>query len=118
MKKMNYFLLLFLLIDFSFMSFGQQENFFKRKDYSSLFNGNNLDGWKIPVGDNGHWSVIDGVIDMMPDLKQRCKNLWTDGNLRILFFISNGALKVADLLFPLPTILSNGIICATTRQNN
>ncbi|NLH29437.1 MAG: hypothetical protein GX479_04455, partial [Bacteroidales bacterium] len=56
---MNYFLLLFLLIDFSFMSFGQQENFFKRKDYSSLFNGNNLDGWKIPVGDNGHWSVID-----------------------------------------------------------
>ena len=28
-----------------------------------LFNGKDLTGWKLPEGDNGHWKVIDGVID-------------------------------------------------------
>ena len=31
--------------------------------FVSLFNGKNLDGWKVPDGDNGHWKVVDGVID-------------------------------------------------------
>jgi hypothetical protein len=28
-----------------------------------LFNGKDLSGWKIPEGDNGHWKVVNGVID-------------------------------------------------------
>ena len=36
---------------------GQQPKFV------SLFNGKDLTGWKIPAGDNGHWKVVDGVID-------------------------------------------------------
>lgn len=28
-----------------------------------LFNGRDLSGWKIPDGDNGHWKVVNGVID-------------------------------------------------------
>jgi hypothetical protein len=31
--------------------------------FVSLFNGRDLAGWKIPPGDNGHWRVVDGVID-------------------------------------------------------
>lgn len=31
--------------------------------FISLFNGKDLAGWKIPAGDNGHWKVVDGVID-------------------------------------------------------
>ena len=31
--------------------------------FVSLFNGRDLSEWKIPAGDNGHWKVIDGVID-------------------------------------------------------
>src|SRR5580698_6209674 len=31
--------------------------------FVSLFNGHDLSGWKVPEGDNGHWKVIDGVID-------------------------------------------------------
>jgi hypothetical protein len=31
--------------------------------FVSLFNGKDLTGWKIPPGDNGHWKVVDGVID-------------------------------------------------------
>jgi len=32
-------------------------------DSVPLFNGRDLAGWKIPAGDNGHWRVVDGVID-------------------------------------------------------
>jgi hypothetical protein len=28
-----------------------------------IFNGKDLSGWKVPEGDNGHWKVINGVID-------------------------------------------------------
>ncbi len=31
--------------------------------FVSLFNGKDLTGWKVPRGDNGHWKVVDGVID-------------------------------------------------------
>lgn len=31
--------------------------------FTSLFNGRDLSGWKIPAGDNGHWKVAGGVID-------------------------------------------------------
>ena len=31
--------------------------------FTSLFNGKDLTGWKVPDGDNGHWKVVDGVID-------------------------------------------------------
>ena len=31
--------------------------------FISLFNGKDLSGWKVPAGDNGHWKVVDGVID-------------------------------------------------------
>jgi hypothetical protein len=31
--------------------------------YVSLFNGKDFSGWKVPDGDNGHWKVVDGVID-------------------------------------------------------
>lgn len=31
--------------------------------FVSLFNGVDLKGWKVPEGDNGHWKVVDGVID-------------------------------------------------------
>jgi len=48
--------------------------------FTPLFNGKDLSGWKIPTGDNGHWKVINGVIDYdarsespVPD-----KSLWTE----------------------------------------
>lgn len=31
--------------------------------WTSLFNGKDFTGWKVPEGDNGHWKVVDGVID-------------------------------------------------------
>jgi hypothetical protein len=31
--------------------------------FTSLFNGRDLEGWKTPEGDKGHWKVEGGVID-------------------------------------------------------
>src|SRR5688500_18741596 len=31
--------------------------------FKSLFNGRDFSDWKVPEGDNGHWKVVDGVID-------------------------------------------------------
>lgn len=35
----------------------------ERDGFTPLFNGKDLSGWVIPQGDNGHWKVVDGVID-------------------------------------------------------
>ena len=47
--------------------------------FVSIFNGNDLTGWKIPDGDNGHWKVVDGVIDYDAGSEAPGdKNLWTE----------------------------------------
>jgi hypothetical protein len=46
--------------------------------FVSLFNGRDLSGWQVPAGDNGHWKVLDGVIDY--DASSEAvgdKSLWT-----------------------------------------
>jgi hypothetical protein len=49
------------------------------KGFTSLFNGKDLSGWKVPEGDNGHWKVIDGVIDYdARSESKKDKNLWTE----------------------------------------
>ena len=53
------------------------------QDARSLFNGRDLSGWKVPAGDNGHWKVIDGVIDY--DAASEAagdKSLWTARSYR------------------------------------
>jgi hypothetical protein len=50
--------------------------------FVSIFNGKDLTGWKIPVGDNGHWKVIDGVIDYDAGSEAKEKNLWTEKSYR------------------------------------
>ena len=52
-------------------------------DFVSLFNGKDLAGWKIPAGDNGHWKVVDGVIDY--DAASEAtgdKSLWSERSYR------------------------------------
>lgn len=49
--------------------------------FIALFNGKDLAGWKVPEGDNGHWKVVDGVIDYDARSEAKDKNkrdLWTD----------------------------------------
>jgi Domain of Unknown Function (DUF1080) len=47
-------------------------------EFVSLFNGRDLAGWKIPAGDNGHWRVVDGVIDYDAESEAAGdKSLWS-----------------------------------------
>lgn len=46
---------------------------------AALFNGRDLSGWKVPEGDNGHWRVLNGVIDY--DAQSEAsgdKSLWSE----------------------------------------
>jgi hypothetical protein len=46
--------------------------------FVAIFNGKDLTGWKIPEGDNGHWKVLDGVVDYDAGSEApKDKNLWT-----------------------------------------
>lgn len=48
-------------------------------NFVSLFNGKDFSGWKVPEGDNGHWKIVDGVIDYDAQSEAgRDKNLWTE----------------------------------------
>jgi hypothetical protein len=45
--------------------------------FTSLFNGKDLTGWKVPEGDNGHWKVVDGAIDYDAESEAKGdKTLW------------------------------------------
>ncbi|MBI4475678.1 MAG: DUF1080 domain-containing protein, partial [Acidobacteria bacterium] len=48
-----------------------------------LFNGRDFAGWKVPAGDNGHWRVVDGVIDYDAESEAAGgKDLWSERSFR------------------------------------
>ncbi|MFP6674352.1 MAG: DUF1080 domain-containing protein [Pirellulaceae bacterium] len=56
--------------------------------FVSLFDGKTFAGWKVPEKDNGHWKIIDGVIDYDASSESPMdKNLWSEkeyGNFVLL----------------------------------
>jgi hypothetical protein len=74
-----------------------------------LFNGEDLRGWAVPDGDNGHWKVVDGVIDY--DARSEAtgdKNLWTADSFGDFVFHVEWRLKETTGLYPMPTVLPDG----------
>jgi type 1 glutamine amidotransferase len=80
------------------------------KGFVSLFNGKDLDGWKVPAGDNGHWKVVDGVIDY--DAQSEAsgdKSLWSDREYGDFILQVDWRLKEAPFLNKnVPYILPDG----------
>jgi type 1 glutamine amidotransferase len=78
--------------------------------FVSLFNGKALDGWKVPAGDNGHWKVVDGVIDY--DAQSEAagdKSLWSDREYGDFVLQVDWRLKEAPFLNKnVPYILPDG----------
>ncbi len=78
--------------------------------FTSLFNGKDLTGWIVPAGDNGHWKVVDGVIDY--DAKSEAsgdKSLWFDREFGDFELRVDWRLKEAPYLNPnVPIILADG----------
>lgn len=110
MKRITVALISLLFFAITGIGNAQEISLYEDEGYKSLFNGKNLDGWIIPEGDNGHWSVIDGVIDY--DARSEAKgdkNLWTEAKFDDFKLHVEWRFKgYGDHLFPLPTILPNG----------
>ena len=50
--------------------------------FTPLFNGRDFTSWKVPAGDNGHWRIVDGVIDYDAESESTEKHLWTERSFR------------------------------------
>ena len=106
----------------------QAQDIYKEMGYTSLFNGEDLSGWIVPEGDNGHWSVIDGVIDYDAQSEaNEDKNLWSEKEYHNFVLHVEWRFKgYGDHLFSLPTILpdgsymkdANGEVVAPLRPNS
>jgi type 1 glutamine amidotransferase len=75
-----------------------------------LFNGKDLSGWKLPDGDNGHWKVVDGVIDYDAGSEAAGdKNLWTEREYGDFVLRIDWRLKEAPFINKsIPYILPDG----------
>jgi type 1 glutamine amidotransferase len=78
--------------------------------FTPLFNGRDLTGWKVPVGDNRHWKVVDGVIDYDAGSEAPGdKNLWTEREYGDFVLQLDWRLKEAPFLNKnIPYILPDG----------
>jgi len=78
--------------------------------FVSLFNGKDSLGWKVPAGDNGHWKVVDGVIDY--DAQSEAagdKSLWSEREYGDFILQVDWRLKEAPFLNRnVPYILPDG----------
>lgn len=63
--------------------------------FTSLFNGKDLSGWKVPEGDNGHWKAKDGVIDYdaRSESKQKDKSLRSEKSFKDFVLLIDWRLK-------------------------
>lgn len=77
----------------------------------SLFNGQDFSNWIIPEGDNGHWKIIDGVIDYDAESEAvEDKNLWTEKSYKNFTFYVDWRIKETPWINPrVPLILHTGL---------
>jgi hypothetical protein len=78
--------------------------------FTPLFNGKDFTGWKVPAGDNGHWRVLDGVIDYDAGSEAAGdKSLWSDRQFGDFVLKVEWRIKSTPYINPgVPIILSNG----------
>ena len=69
--------------------------------FTSLFNGKNFEHWKVPEGDNGHWKIVDGVIDYDAESEAPGdKNLWSEKEYGDFTFRCEWRIKETPYLNP------------------
>ena len=78
--------------------------------FTSLFNGKDLAGWKVPKGDNGHWKVINGAIDYDAESEAPGdKSLYTDGEFKNFVLRIDWRIKDTPYTNPnVPYVLPDG----------
>ena len=78
--------------------------------FTSLFNGRDFAGWKVPDGDNGHWKVVDGAIDYDAQSEARGdKTLWSEREFTDFVLLVDWRIKETPYVNPnVPYILPDG----------
>jgi hypothetical protein len=79
--------------------------------FQSLFNGEDLSGWRVPEGDNGHWKVVDGVIDYDAQSEAKGdKNLWTENSYGDFELRIDWRIKRTTGFYNVPYVLPDGSV--------
>ena len=77
--------------------------------FISLFNGRDLSGWIVPEGDNGHWKVLDGVIDYDAGSEAPGdKSLWSEDEYQDFVLQLDWRIKRTSGLYDVPIVLKDG----------
>ena len=78
--------------------------------FVSLFHGKSFNSWKVPQGDNGHWKIIDGVIDYDAESEAEDKNLWSQKSYKDFVLYVDWRIKEVPWKNPnVPIILPSGV---------
>lgn len=78
--------------------------------FTSLFNGRDFQNWKVPQGDNGHWKIVDGVIDYDAQSEaEGDKSLWSEKEYGDFALRLDWRIKETPYLNPrVPIIMPDG----------
>jgi hypothetical protein len=110
MKKKTQFILLGgLIVVLTGGAFAQKSD--RPEGFTTLFNGIDLANWKVPAGDNGHWKVVDKVIDYDAESEASSdKNLWTTKEYKDFVLYVDWRIKSTPYKNPnVPLILPSGL---------
>ena len=79
--------------------------------FASLFNENDFTNWKVPAGDNGHWKIMDGVIDYDAESEaEGNKSLWSENEYKDFVLLVDWRIKETPWDNPsVPFILPSGL---------
>jgi len=110
---MNWKFFILLTGVFSACSVSQKENDSANiyTGFECLFNGEDFSNWIIPEGDNGHWKILNGVIDYDAESEAPGdKNLWTGKEYRDFILYVDWRIKETPYNNPkVPLILPDGL---------
>lgn len=89
----------------------QQKDNVAPPGFRALFNGKDFTGWKVPDGDNGHWKIIDGVIDYDAESEATGdKSLWHTEDFKDFILRVDWRIKETPYINPrIPYILPDGM---------
>lgn len=105
MKKSPAFFLILTLTTISSIALANDAP----EGFTSLFNGKDLSGWKIPDGDGGHWKVLDGVIDYDAQSEAKeDKHLWTEKEYGDFELTLDWRIKQTTGFYNVPYVLPDG----------
>ena len=103
-SKAIYFLAIMLIMP---LSLSAQE---VPAGFTSLFNGKDFTHWKVPVGDNGHWKIVDEVIDYDAESEAVNKDLWSSKEYKDFILYVDWRIKETPWKNPnVPFILPSGL---------